>query len=299
MTVVDGAIDDLGTGTGNGDPDPTVTPQDGPDAAPTPPPDLANLTDEQLANLPPEAQQRVREFQADYTRKTTALAEERKQLEERLGYVSWADEVQRTLEERGPEAAATLLDEMRRELVPSQRPAVDTRQASPGQPDPFTQTYQGAVEVLQSPDSTPYERQLAQANVQLYEVMGSMAQRLDQMEQQSQSTLRQFANNEITQTITTLHGADYKALEPDIDRFADTVLRAAKREGITNLTTAAKLAYHDTLVERARTTAASRAAVKSRLPDGEQVGSPGVSSRGEPKTVEEALARAKARLGNA
>jgi hypothetical protein len=81
---IDGASLDQPTDTGASDSAGSNGGQDvqgvgvGPSAAGDGGPDLASLTEEQLAALPDQ----VRGFHADYTRKTQALADQQRQVEE-------------------------------------------------------------------------------------------------------------------------------------------------------------------------------------------------------------------------
>ena len=255
--------------------------------------DLSTLTEAQIKALSPEVQKFVRNVQADYTRKTQGVAAERRALEGRAAYASLAEEVQQRLDEEGPEAAASFLREAADELAVDKRSA--RQDSATSGPDILQQVAQGAMEILQSSDAAPNEQALARGMLTLLQVNAGLAEEVRSTKQEAQSGLRQFANQEIERTITTLHNGEYKALEADVSKFAETVLQTARREGLTNLTAAAKLAYADKQIEQARGQAQKRAGLKALLPDGDTTGGQGPSTQGDPKTVEEAFARAKAR----
>ena len=61
-------------------------------------PDLDKVTDESLKDLDEESQKKIKGFQADYTKKTQALAEERKKLEELKERAKRADDLEHWLE---------------------------------------------------------------------------------------------------------------------------------------------------------------------------------------------------------
>ena len=293
--------DDLPEGFGD-DGKPVVDGQAAPDGqeAPEPPAPvtLESLTDEQIAQLPAASQKLARDLKADYTRKTQQLADDRRKLEEGGAYVDMAKEVERTFNEDGPAAARRLLTEMADQIAPA---AADGSQGSPP-PAPqgqgqIQQMYNEALAILQSPDAAPNEQVLARQVMGQLQMMAQMAGVIDQMKTASDQTSRAFANTEIDTTLHSLHSsAEYQGIEGDFDRFADTVLQTAKREGIPNLKTAAKLAYADERVKRAETVAARRTQQKGQLPDGDVTPTAAPTYREPAKTTEECFARAKARM---
>ena len=280
----DGAIVD---DPGAAQPDPDAKPKEG--AA-----DLSALTEDQIKALPPDAQAVVRNLQADYTRKTQSLAEQRKALDNQTAYASLAQEVQQVMDEDGPAAAADYLREAANQIAGDTRTAGDrpTDQAAGQTPDAvLQQVAQAAYEISTSPDAAPNEQALARGMMTLLQVNAALAQEVTQTKQSAESGLRQFANNEIRTTLSTLHEGNYKALEPDVSSFAKTVLQTARQEGITNLQSAAKLAYADKAIEQARTQSARREALKEGLPDADVGAGAPPNTQGPAKTVEEGFRR--------
>lgn len=304
----DGNALDIGVDVGDGDPPPAD-----PDKSEGDPPpadgkkqdkgkddqiDLATLTPEQIAKLPPDLQQFVKGVQGDYTRKTQELAEKTRALEGRSTSLDVAEQIQETLDTQGPEAAADLLREAAQQLdgktgTQGRRGAPDGQDGDGG--GPLQQIWDEATAIVADPDATPHERKLGTLLQTVLQIQAQSAVEVREAKDSARSGLRQAANREIHQTLTTLYGSDeYKGMADTLEGFAEAVLTTAKREGLESLETAAKLAYHDQIVENARGTAKKRAQDLAEVPDALQARGKVSLGSGEAKDFGDAFRRAKA-----
>ena len=258
--------------------------------------DLASMTEEEIGVLPPEAQARVRNLMADYTRKTQTLAEQRREFEGKAAYLDLAEQVKDVFDQEGPEAAAAFLNETATELRGGRRESATDRGGQPPTADPLQQMAQTAYEMSISPEAAPNEQELARGFLTLLQINAGVARELQETKSAASSGLRVAAEREIDQTLTSLFAADYKGMENDFDAFSRRVLSTAQREGVTNIATAAKLAYHDALIQRAQGQARQRTADKGTLPDAEGGGGSIPPTVTAPATVEEAARRAVQRV---
>lgn len=273
--------------------DPGVSPDPAPGAKnqDTPSP----LSDSEIEKITDPAEKaRAKAFQADYTRKTQEVAEQRKALEAERETYKWAADIDRIAREEGPAAAGKALAAVANELMGDTKPDATDRGAN-AQPtvQPGQQLDSAALNELYETGSDR-ERLILQVLAGVAANQQFLLKELNSAKEVLQSTSQSQSKREIDAKLTGLH-ATYKQYEPDFGKYQAAVVNYAVEHGIESLEDAAKLVYHDQIVESARRGEVRR--LKSDLPNADEDTTVTVrGTSGPAKDVDEAFLRAKAKL---
>jgi len=252
--------------------------------------DLANLSDDEIAKIgDPGLRKLAADLKADYTRKTQDLGR-------RAAGLDWAEEVMRTHEEQGPEAAAELLEEMVAELGGgASRSGRGRTRGGESRGEALDPMEQRALEITGltlgqvqgiANEGTENERLLLNSQLRT-----AMSQARQEARQEQTGLVAEQARAEAT--LAELW-SEYKDMGVDRETFERTVLSTATRRNSPNLADAARLAFYAKVVDRDATRKLQARQRKAALSE------PDLTATGEPTTkvrsMNEAAARARARL---
>lgn len=236
-----------------------------------------SFTSIDVKNLPPEMQALHKSLLSDYTKKTQAIAEEKKALDTVKQTYGWVDELNQIASQDPRTAAARL------------RAAADRLEKV--QPDPLSQ--HGI-----SPDEmTPTERLL-------YTQLQQMQQALGQVYQQTNGYFQTQAQREesarVERELTGIRDKYHAEVTPEQWAVIESKIRdTAQQSGIKDMEAAYRVAFFDDAEKRGLNKAykSMQAKKQATLPGGSQSGKNAMPAGGSYNTIWDAFNEAKAELG--
>ncbi|MFZ5650141.1 MAG: hypothetical protein ACOY4I_04715 [Bacillota bacterium] len=236
-----------------------------------------SFTSIDVKNLPPEMQTLHKSLLSDYTKKTQAIAEERKALETAKQTYGWVDELNQ-IASQDPRAAAARL-----------RAAADHLEKV--KPDPLAQ------HGITLDEMTPTERLL-------YAQLQQMQQALGQVYQQTNGYFQTQAQREESARVERELSGIREKYHADVttEQWAvieNQIKETAQQNGIKNMEAAYRVAFFDDAEKRGLNKAyqSMQAKKKATLPGGSQSGKNAVPAGGTYNSIWDAFNEAKAELG--